>query len=70
MPVEKDSEIYNMNHMRRGVAYVFNHMHFDPRLDLKQRNGTNADRDNLKITLRSLDFEVRAFDDLRFKVRF
>ena len=48
MPVEKDSEVYNMNHRRRGVAFVFNHMHFDTRLGLKQRNGTNTDRDNLE----------------------
>ncbi len=68
MPVEKDSEVYNMNHRRRGVAYVFNHMHFDERLGLKQRNGTNADRDNLRLTLRSLDFEVRVYNDLVFKV--
>jgi caspase-like apoptosis-related cysteine protease len=67
MPVEKDSEVYNMNHRRRGVAFVFNHMHFDPRLGLKERNGTAADRDNLRATLRSLDFEVRVFNDLTFK---
>ena len=32
--------------------------HFDPRLGLKTRNGTDADRDNLRITLRQLDFDV------------
>ena len=67
MPVERDSEIYNMNHKRRGVAFIFNHMYFDPRLGLKQRNGTNADRDNLRATLRGLDFEVRVFNDLTVK---
>ena len=25
MPVDRDSEIYNMNHRRRGIALVFNH---------------------------------------------
>lgn len=67
MPVEKDSEYYNMNHKRRGLAFIFNHKHFDPRLGLKQRNGTDADRDNLRITLRQLDFEVNVYDDLPFK---
>lgn len=67
MPVDKDSEVYNMNHKRRGLALLFNHKHFDPRLQLKTRNGTNADRDNLRITLRQLDFEVKVYDDLPFK---
>jgi hypothetical protein len=58
MPVEKDAEYYNMNHKRRGLAFIFNHKHFDPRLGLKTRNGTDADRDNLRITLRQLDFDV------------
>lgn len=64
MPVHRESETYNMNHLRRGVAFIFNHMHFDPALGLKSRNGTIADRDNLRATLRSLDFEVRVFNDL------
>ena len=67
MPVARDSEVYNMNHRRRGVAFIFNHMHFHERLELKQRNGTNADRDNLRLTLRSMDFEVRVYNDLVFK---
>jgi len=44
MPVEREAETYNMNHRRRGTALIFNHMHFDSRLQLKQRNGTHADR--------------------------
>lgn len=67
MPVERDSEIYNMNHRRRGVAIIFNHKCFDPRLGLKIRNGTDTDRDNLRLTLRQLDFEVRVFNDLPYK---
>jgi len=67
MPVEKDSEVYNMNHRRRGIAIIFNHKLFDSRLGLKQRNGTDADRDNLRMTLRQLDFEVRVYNDLPFK---
>jgi len=56
-----------MNHRRRGIAIIFNHKLFDSRLGLKQRNGTDADRDNLRITLRQLDFEVRVYNDLPFK---
>jgi len=67
MPVEKDAEYYNMNHKKRGLAFIFNHKHFDPRLGLKQRNGTDADRDNLRITLRQLEFEVNVYNDLPFK---
>ena len=25
MPVEKDAEYYNMNHKKRGLAFIFNH---------------------------------------------
>ena len=69
MPVERDSEVYNMNHPRRGIAIIFNHMNFDPRLGLKQRNGTNVDRDSLRSVLKGLDFEVKVYNDLYFKVR-
>jgi len=67
MPTAKDAEFYNMNHRRRGKAFVFNHMNFDPRLQLRPRNGTNCDRDNLRINLRQLDFEVEVYDDLPLK---
>jgi len=67
MPVERDSEVYNMNHPRRGTAIIFNHMYFDQRLGLKQRNGTNVDRDSLRSVLKGLDFEVRVYNDLHFK---
>jgi caspase 7 len=67
MPCEKDSELYNMNHRRRGLAIVFNHKNFDPRLGLKTRNGTDADRDNLRSTLRTLDFAVKVYNDLPYK---
>ena len=29
---------------RRGKAFVFNHMNFDPKLQLRARNGTHNDR--------------------------
>ena len=67
MPTTKDADQYNMNHRRRGRAFIFNHMNFDPRLNLNTRNGTNNDRDNLRRNLRQLDFEVEVHDDLPFK---
>jgi len=67
MPTEKDADHYNMGHRRRGKAYIFNHMNFDSRLQLKARNGTNNDRDNLRVCLRQLDFDVEVHDDLPFK---
>ena len=42
-------------------------MHFDPVQQLKARNGTDADRDNLRVCLRQLDFEVEVFNDLPVK---
>ena len=68
MPVERDSEVYNMNHPRRGIAIIFNHMNFDQRLGLKKRNGTDVDRDSLRSVLKGLDFEVKVYNDLHFKV--
>ena len=67
MSTTKDADQYNMHHRRRGRAFVFNHLNFDPQLNLKKRNGTNRDRDNLRITLRQLDFDVEVHDDLPFK---
>jgi len=67
MPTEKDASHYNMTHARRGRAFIFNHMHFEPRMQLKQRNGTNCDRDNLRVCLRQLDFDVEVHNDLPFK---
>ncbi|XP_066173907.1 caspase-6 isoform X2 [Sylvia atricapilla] len=55
---------YKMNHKRRGVALIFNHEHFNWRLMLSDRRGTMKDRDNLKLSLTDLGFEVRLFDDL------
>jgi len=67
MPVARDSEVYNMNHPRRGIAIIFNHMNFDQRLGLKKRNGTDVDRDSLRSVLKGLDFEVKVYNDLHFK---
>jgi hypothetical protein len=67
MPVDRDSETYNMNHKQRGLAIIFNHKTFDKNLDLGIRNGTDVDRDNLVKTLEELDFEVQVHNDLTYK---
>lgn len=66
LPVDRDSEGYNMNHAKRGKAYIFNHENFLPSLELKARSGTAKDRDNLYMRLRELDFDVTYFNDLTF----
>ncbi len=66
LPVDRDSEAYNMNHIKRGKACIFNHENFNPNLDLKPRAGTAKDRDNLYMRLRELDFDVTYFNDLTF----
>ena len=55
-----------MNHKRRGKAIIFNHGNF-PRLKVNSRDGTNYDRDKLKIILTQLDFDVKVHNDLRWK---
>jgi len=67
MPTTKDADNYNMNHRRRGKAIVFNHMNFESKLGLRPRNGTHNDRDNLRVVLRQLDFEVEVYNDLPYK---
>lgn len=65
--VVKDHEFYDMNHKRTGFAIIFNHMNFDPKLNLKERRGTNVDRDDLFSTLTQLGFQVEILDDPTFE---
>lgn len=57
MPVDRNSPYYNMNHKHRGIAFIFNHEHFDIH-SLKSRTGTNVDSDNLHKVLKGLGFLV------------
>ena len=66
LPIDRDSETYNMNHLKRGRALIFNHENFNSNLELKSRSGSAKDRDNLYMRLRDLDFEVSFFNDLTF----
>lgn len=57
--------MYKMNHKRRGLALIFNHERFLSYLWLKERQGTNADRDILMHRFSQLGFEVKCFDNLK-----
>ncbi|XP_046620580.1 caspase-1-like [Neodiprion virginianus] len=61
---ERDSEVYDMSHPRRGVALIFNHIHF---VNMATRTGTIKDCKNLGEALDSLGFEVRVYNDPSFK---
>ena len=59
---------YNTNHAKRGTALIFNHKYFDPKLGLRDRNGTNMDRDRLANILREeYRFKVHSYNDLSYK---
>ena len=66
MVVDKDQLFYKTNHRNRGVAVIFNHETFKVP-HLSKRNGTNADRNNLKSCLEMLGFNVIVHDDLNAK---
>lgn len=55
-----------MNHPKRGLAIIFNHEYFTVS-NLKDRNGTNVDCENLSITLKNLGFEVNEFHNSTLK---
>lgn len=49
-----------MNHERRGVALIFNHIHFDK---MSPRKGTIKDCMDFSRILKRLGFEVRVYED-------
>ncbi|XP_039614034.1 caspase-6-like isoform X3 [Polypterus senegalus] len=59
------AEEYHMTHKRRGVALIFNQERFFWYLAMPNRNGTNADKENLMRRLTELNFDVRAYDNLK-----
>uniref|UniRef100_A0A0P4VSE4 Putative caspase n=1 Tax=Rhodnius neglectus TaxID=72488 RepID=A0A0P4VSE4_9HEMI len=64
--VGKDDYFYNMNHKKRGLAIIFNHQTFIVP-NLKDRNGTNVDSEQLKMCFKKLDFDVHSYNDLGVK---
>jgi hypothetical protein len=47
MSVDRDSDVYEMSHSKRGTALVFNQKHFDASY-LETRVGTDTDVDSLR----------------------
>ncbi|XP_032781169.2 caspase-1 isoform X3 [Daphnia magna] len=68
VPVNKDTQCYNMHHKRRGDAYIFHHTEFDSNLVLGERKD---DKDLLQklsdILADRLEFNVKVFKDLKYK---
>ncbi|KOC64156.1 Caspase-1, partial [Habropoda laboriosa] len=62
--IDRDSEVYDMNHKRRGVAIIFNHIHFKK---LATRKNADKDSSELASALRNLGFEVRVYIDPNLK---
>ncbi|KAK9512515.1 hypothetical protein O3M35_000918 [Rhynocoris fuscipes] len=66
-PVEnKDDRHYNMNHENRGMAVILNHRKFRNE-NLRERIGTDVDRDKLADCLKRLGFEVIIKENLTYK---
>jgi caspase 7 len=55
-----------MNHTRRGIAVIFNHVNFSMP-ECPKRDGSDKDRDDLTELLVELDFEVLRYDDPPFR---
>ncbi|CAG2111413.1 unnamed protein product [Medioppia subpectinata] len=60
-PVE--SLTYHMKHKKRGKCLIFNNRTFDSHTRLNERRGTECDGRALYGSFRSLDFDVRIYED-------
>nr|XP_033325091.1 caspase-1-like isoform X2 [Megalopta genalis] len=58
--VPVDSEVYHMNHKRRGVVLIFNHINFKR---MASRKGSVKDSKDLTETFNRLGFEIREYVD-------
>lgn len=58
MPVDRDSEEYNMQHSRRGVFVILNHDTFTTE---RPRKGSDVDVEALQKTHETLGFEVKVY---------
>jgi hypothetical protein len=61
-----NADCYKMNHTRRGIAVIFNHVNFSMP-ECPKRDGSDKDRDDLTELLVELDFEVLRYDDPPFR---
>ncbi|CAB0004618.1 unnamed protein product [Nesidiocoris tenuis] len=63
MSVDKQALFYRMDHKKRGICLILNNEKFFVP-NLKDRYGTQADRDNLEVIFNRLGFEVIVRDNL------
>jgi hypothetical protein len=56
-----NDEYYDTTNENRGIALVFNHLNFK---SMKSRSGTTKDKEDIVKVLRSMDFDVRVYNDL------
>ncbi|XP_071109868.1 caspase-3-like [Haliotis cracherodii] len=59
---QMQDDCYKMDSVPRGLCYIFNNKRYEGR---KSRFGSEKDRDLLEKVWKTLQFEVRTFDDLR-----
>jgi len=65
LSIDPDAEEYDMNHKRRGVALILNHVNFE---SMATRKGSMKDSLNLKASLGKLGFDVRIYTDPTIKI--
>lgn len=65
MPVDRDSDEYNMYHSRRGRAIIINNDTFDNNC-VNPRKGSLVDVENLKTEFTNLGFEVTVFSNMTY----
>ncbi|XP_017781123.1 PREDICTED: caspase-1-like [Nicrophorus vespilloides] len=61
-----ESNYYNMNHDRRGIALIFNHYKFD-NSNLSIREGTDKDCQNIDRTLTTFNFTTKVCQDYTYR---
>lgn len=67
LPTDVESMVYNMNHPKRGICVIFNNKCFDSHTGLNERRGTDVDAAQLYQQFRELDFDVKTFQDYKWK---
>lgn len=63
--IDKNEDLYKMNHPKRGMALIFNHQQFDSSA-LDERHGTEKDATTLTKVLKKHKFNVAIYNDLNY----
>lgn len=62
-----DSIYYSMSSHERGHCLVFNHVHFDPSLQMNERRGSEADAQAITKVFTKMGFKVHVFQDYTYR---